>query len=105
LDEPFKLQPNTPLLVTVFAPDVERADWSALATQSLARAYGPDEPDYSEAAVLAALDDFTRRGRMRALAAKLGRSETFMTAAELEALRTARKHTRSGVPPKCYSRS
>ncbi|MBU3666224.1 MAG: hypothetical protein FGM15_10180 [Chthoniobacterales bacterium] len=57
------------------------------------------------AAVLAALDDFTRRGRMRALAVKLGRSETFMTAADLEVLRTARKHARSGVPPKRCSRT
>jgi Arc/MetJ family transcription regulator len=39
------------------------------------------------AAVLAALDDFTRRGRMRALVTKLGRSVTFMTPAELEKLR------------------
>jgi len=43
------------------------------------------------AAVLAALDDFTRRGRMRALVAKLGRSETFMTPAELEKLRASDK--------------
>ena len=49
LDEPFKLQPNAPLLVTVFAPDSERAEWSALGMRNLARAYGPDEPDYSEA--------------------------------------------------------
>lgn len=43
------------------------------------------------AAVLAALDDFTRRGRMRALVAKQGRSETFMTPSELEKLRAADK--------------
>ena len=43
------------------------------------------------AAVLAALNDFTRRGRMRALVTKLGRSETFMTPAELEKLRVADK--------------
>jgi len=55
------------------------------------------------AVVLAALDDSTCRGRMRALAAKMGRSETFMTATDLEALRTARKHARSGVLPKRYS--
>lgn len=57
------------------------------------------------AVVLAALDDSTCRGRMRALAAKMGRSETFMTAAELEALRTARENARSGVPPKRCSRT
>lgn len=49
LDEPFQLQPNTALLVTVFAPDAERSEWTALGAQNLARAYGPDEPDYSEA--------------------------------------------------------
>lgn len=40
------------------------------------------------AAVLAALNDFTRRGRMRSLAAKLGDSGTFVTSDELETLRT-----------------
>ena len=54
LDEPFNLQPNAPLLVTVFAPDAERSEWTALGVQSLARAYGADEPEYSEA-------DFKRR--------------------------------------------
>lgn len=49
IDEPFQLQPNAPLIVTVVAPDKERSEWIALASQSLARAYGDDEPDYSEA--------------------------------------------------------
>jgi hypothetical protein len=49
LDEPFNLQPNAPLLVTVFGPDAERAQWTALGVQNMARAYGPDEPDYNEA--------------------------------------------------------
>lgn len=39
------------------------------------------------AAVLAALNDFTRRARMQLLASKLGDSKTFMTSAQLEALR------------------
>ena len=39
------------------------------------------------AAVLAALDDFSRRGRMREIAMRLGNSETFMTATDLETLR------------------
>ena len=48
LDEPFDLPPNSPLIVTLLPePDTERADWEALAVASLARAYGPDEPDYS----------------------------------------------------------
>jgi len=52
LDEPFELPPNTPLAVTVLSPatpehDGERAEWAALGDQSLARAYGDDEPEYS----------------------------------------------------------
>ncbi len=39
------------------------------------------------AAVLAALGDFVRRGRMRSLADRLGDSSTFMTAAQLQSLR------------------
>ena len=54
LDEPFDIPPHSPLIVTLLAePDTERADWEALAVESLARAYGPDEPDYS-------LDDIKR---------------------------------------------
>jgi hypothetical protein len=54
LDEPFELQPNAPLAVTVLPPTTakqerERADWAALGVQSLARAYGDDEPEYSVA--------------------------------------------------------
>jgi Arc/MetJ family transcription regulator len=41
------------------------------------------------AAVLAALNDFTRRGRMRAVAARAGTSTTFMTSVQLKALRAA----------------
>lgn len=49
LDEPFPLQPNTKLIVTVIPDslDQERDDWGRLALQNLARAYGPDEPEYS----------------------------------------------------------
>ncbi len=47
LDEPFELTPNAPLTVTVLAPDAELSDWVALGQQSLARAYGEDEPEYS----------------------------------------------------------
>jgi hypothetical protein len=28
-------------------PDAERAGWEALAVENLARAYGPDEPEYT----------------------------------------------------------
>lgn len=47
LDEPFELPANAPLMVTVIAPDDERAEWAALGAQSLARAYGDDEPEYT----------------------------------------------------------
>jgi hypothetical protein len=49
LDEPFELEPNTELLITVLpkASDEEREDWSRLSLESLARAYSDDEPEYS----------------------------------------------------------
>jgi len=47
LDEPFELPTNALLMVTVFAPDAERSEWAALGAQSLARAYGDDEPEYT----------------------------------------------------------
>lgn len=48
LDEPFELEPNTELIVTVLPGSSEqREDWTRLSLKSLARAYGDDEPDYS----------------------------------------------------------
>lgn len=49
LDDPFDLEPNTELIVTVAprASDEEREAWTRLALESLARAYGDDEPEYS----------------------------------------------------------
>ena len=49
LDEPFELEPNTELIVTIKykASSEEREDWTRLSLESLARAYGDDEPDYS----------------------------------------------------------
>ena len=49
LDEPFELEPNTELIVTVVpsASDEEREAWTRFALASLARAYGDDEPEYS----------------------------------------------------------
>ena len=47
LDEPYTLEPNAKLLVTVVSEqDAEREDWLRLAEQRLADAYGNDEPDY-----------------------------------------------------------
>ena len=39
-------------------------------------------------AVLRALEDFNRRARLRKLTERLGRSETFMTPEQLQALRS-----------------
>lgn len=49
LDEPFELEPNTELIVTVVprASDEDREAWTRLALKSLARAYGDEEPEYS----------------------------------------------------------
>ena len=55
LEEPHVLLKNARLLVTVLPPDddlaKERADWLALSAQGLARAYGPDEPDYPDSCI------------------------------------------------------
>lgn len=50
LDEPFELKPNTKLIVMVVADETiseEQEDLRLLAHQSLARAYGENEPEYS----------------------------------------------------------
>jgi hypothetical protein len=49
LDEPFELEPNVKLLITVLpeSSDEEREDWARLSLESLERAYGDDEPEYS----------------------------------------------------------
>lgn len=50
LDEPYELQPNTRLVVTVVSSeeDAEREEWLRLAQHSLDAAYGPDEPEYTQ---------------------------------------------------------
>ncbi|HWB30418.1 MAG TPA: hypothetical protein VG736_07945 [Vicinamibacterales bacterium] len=50
LDEPFDLQPDTRLMVTVLPldGDAERGQWLALSKLGLSRAYGVNEPEYSE---------------------------------------------------------
>jgi len=49
LDEPFELEPNVELIITVLpkSSDEEREDWTRLSLESMARAYGDDEPEYS----------------------------------------------------------
>jgi hypothetical protein len=49
LDEPCRLPPNTRLMVVVLPDDGERQEWSRLAAQHLARAYGEAEPEYTVA--------------------------------------------------------
>jgi hypothetical protein len=48
LDDPAELEPDTELIVTVLpkSENGERPDWMRLSLESLARAYGDDEPDY-----------------------------------------------------------
>lgn len=47
LDEPYPLEPNTKLLVTVLPDeDEEREAWQSLSAQRLCDAYADDEPDY-----------------------------------------------------------
>jgi hypothetical protein len=55
LDEPIDLPPNTPVYVAILRPgveDKERGEWFAFAKAAFARAYGDDEPDYSDAVIL-----------------------------------------------------
>jgi hypothetical protein len=49
LDEPFELEPNVELIITVLPKpsDEERGDWTRLSLESLARAYSDGEPEYS----------------------------------------------------------
>lgn len=49
LDEPFELEPNVELIITVLpkSSDAEREEWTRLSLESLARAYSDDEPEYS----------------------------------------------------------
>ena len=49
LDEPVELEPNTELLVTVLPKPTgeEHDNWATLSLESLARAYGDDEPEYA----------------------------------------------------------
>jgi hypothetical protein len=54
LDEPYKLQRDSKLIVMVVSgdsPEDERQAWLAASQTGLAHAYGEDEPDYSHAAL------------------------------------------------------
>ena len=50
LDEPFDLEPDTRLIVTILPSrmsDNEREEWLNLSVQGLEDGYGEDEPEYS----------------------------------------------------------
>ena len=48
IDDPFDLQPNTKLLITIIPPaDAENMAWLNFSAQGLAAAYADDEPEYS----------------------------------------------------------
>ena len=49
LDEPFNLEPDTKLIVTVLPKHTneEREEWMHLSIESLERAYDKNEPEYS----------------------------------------------------------
>ncbi len=53
LDEPFELEPGTPLTVIVPVEDeaAERHGWFLLSSSGLEAAYGENEPDYSQAMI------------------------------------------------------
>jgi hypothetical protein len=64
LDEPFELEPDTKLIVTVLPKehvDPEREDWANLAMEALERAYGDDEPEYSPDMIKEANPKYARR--------------------------------------------
>jgi predicted hydrolase (HD superfamily) len=53
LDEPYPLEPNARLLVTVLSGDLarEHQQWVHASMSSLARAYGEDEPEYPDSCI------------------------------------------------------
>lgn len=62
LDEPYTLEPNAKLLVTVLsAQDDEREAWLRLSALRLQEAYSDDEPDYPLSAVREMNPDYETR--------------------------------------------
>ena len=52
LDEPFEMEPNTRLLITVLTEtDPERESWQRLSAERLQAAYVDDEPEYALSSV------------------------------------------------------
>jgi hypothetical protein len=52
LDEPFALPVNAPLIVTVLESDGDQDQWQSMASAALERAYGRNEPEYTDADLL-----------------------------------------------------
>lgn len=64
LDEPFDLEPDTELIITVLTKEQfnsEREDWANLAMEALERAYGEDEPEYTPDMIKEANPKYERR--------------------------------------------
>lgn len=63
LDEPFTLEPNVKLLVTVLPieENAQRDDWLRLSAEGLESAYADDEPEYSPAHLKQANPEYERR--------------------------------------------
>jgi len=63
LDEPFELEPDTALIVTVLPdePDIaEDGAWALLARQGLAAAYSADEIEYPTSAIKESNPEYAR---------------------------------------------
>lgn len=63
LDEPFQLEPDAKLIITVLPKSFggEREDWARLALESLERAYGDGEPEYSSDSIKEANPEYEGR--------------------------------------------
>jgi hypothetical protein len=64
LDEPYELQPNTKLLITVLPnrrSTGEREEWLFVSGTGLAQAYGNNEPEYSLEMIKEANPEYERR--------------------------------------------
>lgn len=63
LDEPCPLEPDTPLLVIILPQQhdaSEQADWYRFSQQTLANAYGAEEPEYSLDTIKAPNPEYAR---------------------------------------------
>lgn len=63
LDEPFNLEPDTKLIITVLPKhtDEEREEWVLLSKKGLEKAYSIDEPEYSVDLIKEANPDYEGR--------------------------------------------